>query len=177
MARRCSDPMHAFLEFAADGYAASLFCPAYIGPGAGLTLVGSFLAILGAGGLLLLTLLSWPLRILWLLIRPGRRFRKGVSQVVVVGLDGLDPRRTDRLIAEGRLPNLAELKRTGTAARLGTTLPPISPVAWSSFQTGVNPGKHAIFDFLNRHAAFDFLNHSKQPHGAAHGTRVRFKNK
>ena len=142
--------MHAFLEFAADGYAASLFCPAYIGPGAGLTLVGSFLAILGAGGLLLLTLLSWPLRILWLLIRPGRRSRKGVSQVVVVGLDGLDPRRTDRLIAEDRLPNMAALARNGTAARLGTTLPPISPVAWSSFQTGVNPGKHAIFDFLNR---------------------------
>ena len=31
---------------------------------------------------------------------------------------------------------------------LGSTLPPISPVAWSSFQTGVNPGKHNIFDFL-----------------------------
>jgi predicted AlkP superfamily phosphohydrolase/phosphomutase len=142
--------MQALLEFAAGGFAASAFCPAYIGPGAGLTLAGSFLAILGAGVLLLLTLLSWPVRILWLLIRPGRRFRKGVSQVVVVGLDGLDPRRTDRLIAEGRLPNLAMLARTGTAARLGTTLPPISPVAWSSFQTGVNPGKHAIFDFLNR---------------------------
>src|SRR5579863_8761344 len=50
----------------------------------------------------------------------------------------------------GRLSNLARMADQGTFTELGTTLPPISPVAWSSFMTGVNPGKHNIFDFLNR---------------------------
>src|SRR5262249_738611 len=40
------------------------------------------------------------------------------------------------------------LQKQGCFKSLGSTLPPISPVAWSSFQTGVNPGKHNIFDFL-----------------------------
>ena len=49
---------------------------------------------------------------------------------------------------EGKLPHLAALRAQGCFKPLGSTLPPISPVAWSSFQTGVNPGKHNIFDFL-----------------------------
>src|SRR5262249_32958822 len=49
-----------------------------------------------------------------------------------------------------KLPNLQRLAETGSFTELATTLPPISPVAWSSFMTGVNPGKHNIFDFLNR---------------------------
>jgi hypothetical protein len=53
-------------------------------------------------------------------------------------------------MSEGRLPNFQQLAETGTFSDLATTLPPISPVAWSSFQTGVNPGKHNIYDFLNR---------------------------
>ena len=52
------------------------------------------------------------------------------------------------MLAEGKLPHLAALREQGCFKPLGTTLPPISPVAWSSFQTGVNPGKHNIFDFL-----------------------------
>jgi len=48
------------------------------------------------------------------------------------------------------LPNFAKLRENGSFHPLGTTCPPISPVAWSSFITGVNPGKHRIFDFLNR---------------------------
>jgi predicted AlkP superfamily phosphohydrolase/phosphomutase len=50
----------------------------------------------------------------------------------------------------GAMPNFAELRKNGSFRPLGTTCPPISPVAWSSFITGVNPGKHRIFDFLNR---------------------------
>jgi predicted AlkP superfamily phosphohydrolase/phosphomutase len=52
------------------------------------------------------------------------------------------------MLAAGKLPNLARLRDEGCLKPLGSTLPPISPVAWSSFQTGVNPGKHNIFDFL-----------------------------
>ena len=57
-------------------------------------------------------------------------------------------RRDERFLAEGKLPNLAALRDRGDFKPLASTLPPISPVAWSSFQTGVNPGKHNIFDFL-----------------------------
>jgi predicted AlkP superfamily phosphohydrolase/phosphomutase len=81
--------------------------------------------------------------------RKARRHRK-VDRVVVLGLDGLDPLLVDEYIEQGLLPNLASLRERGTYARLGTTWPPLSPVAWSSFSTGTNPGKHNIFDFLNR---------------------------
>lgn len=124
---------------------------AYIGPGAGIAFLGSFLILAVALGLALLSLLTWPFRflLLWL-----KRLRKGVrskvERVVVVGLDGLDPQRIRRLMNAGKLPNFKRLAEQGTFTDLATTLPPISPVAWSTFMTGVNPGKHNIFDFLNR---------------------------
>jgi predicted AlkP superfamily phosphohydrolase/phosphomutase len=57
--------------------------------------------------------------------------------------------RTDRA---GPLPNLAKLSQTGSFAPLGSSIPPQSPVAWSTFITGVDPGQHAIFDFIHRDA-------------------------
>src|SRR5438270_14031886 len=53
-------------------------------------------------------------------------------------------------MSEGKLPNLSRLKEEGSYRRLRTTFPALSPVAWSTFATGVNPAKHNIFDFLNR---------------------------
>ena len=53
-------------------------------------------------------------------------------------------------MAEGKLPNLSRLREQGSYQRLRTTYPALSPVAWSTFATGVNPAKHNIFDFLNR---------------------------
>lgn len=50
----------------------------------------------------------------------------------------------------GLLPHFARLRAEGTYRHLESTLPPLSPVAWSTFQTGVEPGKHSIFDFLHR---------------------------
>ncbi|MBX3436995.1 MAG: alkaline phosphatase family protein [Planctomycetaceae bacterium] len=124
---------------------------AYIGPGAGFTFLSSFLVLFAALGLLALSVATWPLRFVMHWIRRLRRgVRGGVKRVVVVGLDGLDPQRVHRLIDEGRMPHFKELGSRGTLCDLQTTLPPISPVAWSSFMTGVNPGKHNIFDFLNR---------------------------
>ena len=70
------------------------------------------------------------------------------QQVVVLGFDGADPKLVSQWCAEGKLPNLDKLRRTGTVQPLGTTEPPESPVAWASFATGTNPGKHGIFDFL-----------------------------
>lgn len=72
------------------------------------------------------------------------------KRVVVLGFDGLDPALTSRLIAAGRLPTFARLRDGGTVTSLGTTWPAQTPVAWSTFATGVNPGEHGIFDFLRR---------------------------
>jgi predicted AlkP superfamily phosphohydrolase/phosphomutase len=71
----------------------------------------------------------------------------------VLGVDGLDPVILDRLIAEGRMPHFAALAREGSYQRLGTSNPPQSPVAWSNFVTGRNPGGHGVFDFVHRDPA------------------------
>jgi predicted AlkP superfamily phosphohydrolase/phosphomutase len=80
-------------------------------------------------------------------------FRAGMPQtkkVVVLGIDGMDHALTSQFLAQDKLPNLARLQRRGCFKKLATTIPAISPVAWSSFQTGTNPGKHNIFDFVTR---------------------------
>jgi predicted AlkP superfamily phosphohydrolase/phosphomutase len=74
--------------------------------------------------------------------------RSRFKRVVILGLDGMDHELTEKMLDEGKLPNLAALRDQGCFKPLGSTVPPISPVAWSTFQTGVNPGKHNIFDFL-----------------------------
>ena len=71
-------------------------------------------------------------------------------KVIVLGFDGVDPELTRQLIDDGRLPNFARLEAMGGFTRLETTIPPHSPVAWSSFVTGMDPGGHGIFDFLHR---------------------------
>lgn len=75
------------------------------------------------------------------------------ERVIVLGLDGLDPRITESLLAAGELPSLARLRETGGYRRLGTTRPAQTPVAWSSFATSANPGGHGIYDFLTRNPA------------------------
>jgi predicted AlkP superfamily phosphohydrolase/phosphomutase len=71
-------------------------------------------------------------------------------RVIVLGFDGLDYDLTRDLIARGKLPNFARLAAQGSFAPLGTTVPPQSPVAWSTFITGLDPGGHGIFDFMHR---------------------------
>jgi predicted AlkP superfamily phosphohydrolase/phosphomutase len=124
---------------------------AYIGPGAGFAFLSSFLVLFLTFVLALFSFLSWPFRFLWKTVRGQRAMKKShVDKVVVLGLDGLEPTLAEKFMAEGKLPNLARLKKDGTYARLGTTTPAISPVAWSSFMTGSEPSKHNIFDFLSR---------------------------
>ena len=48
------------------------------------------------------------------------------------------------------MPNFAQLAREGSFQPLGTSNPPQSPVAWSTFVTGMDPGGHGIFDFVHR---------------------------
>jgi predicted AlkP superfamily phosphohydrolase/phosphomutase len=71
-------------------------------------------------------------------------------RVIVLGFDGLDYGLTRELMASGRLPNFSRLAERGSFTALGTSIPPQSPVAWSSFITGLDPGRHGIFDFVHR---------------------------
>lgn len=122
---------------------------AYVGPGAGIGLAGSLFAVFAAFLSALAMLLTWPIRLIIRFLfgkKPPAKAR--FQRVVILGLDGLDHGLTTEMLADGKLPNLAKLRDQGGFQSLGSTLPPISPVAWSSFQTGVNPGKHNIFDFL-----------------------------
>jgi predicted AlkP superfamily phosphohydrolase/phosphomutase len=122
---------------------------AYIGPGAGFGLVTSFFVFLNALLVSLASLLFWPVI---LLVRLARRLRLAhrplARRVVILGLDGLSPRVAEELMDRGAMPHLSALRDRGSFLDLQTTCPGISPVAWSSFQTGANPGRHAIFDFL-----------------------------
>jgi hypothetical protein len=74
-------------------------------------------------------------------------------KVVVIGLDGLDPVLLDERLAAGDAPNFARLAERSVAARVATTCPAQTPVAWSSFATGTNPGGHGIYDFIRRDPA------------------------
>ena len=77
-------------------------------------------------------------------------FADGDRRMVVFGVDGMDPEMLRQFIADGDLPNLKRLTEEGSFKPLATSVPPQSPVAWSNFITGLNPGGHGIFDFIHR---------------------------
>src|SRR5712692_142370 len=74
-------------------------------------------------------------------------------RVVVLGFDGVDAHVVEEMMASGRLPNLDALRRRGGYSPLTPTLPAQTPVSWSTFSTGLDPGGHEIFDFLKRNPA------------------------
>jgi len=123
---------------------------AYIGPGAGFALLSSFLVLFTTIILAAFSLLILPFRFLLRLILRKSRPKPWVERLIVVGFDGQDPRITEKLMQEGKLPNFKRLADKGCYRPLRTTYPSISPVAWSSFSTGTNPARHNIFDFLDR---------------------------
>ncbi|HEV3255518.1 MAG TPA: alkaline phosphatase family protein [Gemmataceae bacterium] len=69
-------------------------------------------------------------------------------KVLVLGLDGATFELMLPWIEEGHLPCLGRLVHEGAWSHLRSTIPPITPCAWSSFMTGKNPGKHGLFDFV-----------------------------
>jgi predicted AlkP superfamily phosphohydrolase/phosphomutase len=72
------------------------------------------------------------------------------QKVIVLGFDGVDAGFTERWMDEGKLPNLARLRENGTYRPLLPTTPAQTPVSWSTFSTGIDPGRTGIFDFLRR---------------------------
>ena len=71
-------------------------------------------------------------------------------KLLILGFDGMDPALLERWMKAGQLPNISRLASSGGVLPLATTHSPESPTAWASFATGVNPGKHNIYDFLVR---------------------------
>lgn len=140
---------------------------AYIDPGSGFPFLAgtTFLwaIILGFLGIFLLFIrrfLKWAKRYWWIIIiiltiiilismrSKGENNMK--EKVMILGIDAMDPNITEKLMAEGKLPNFFRLRNLGSYSRLETTVPSESVVAWSSFSTGLNPGGHGIFDFIMR---------------------------
>ena len=114
-------------------------------------MLSSFWAIFVAFLYSFYALMTWPFRQLFRFFRRRNAYGKATfKRAVILGFDGMDPELADRFMKEGRLPNLSKLRDKGTFSKLRTTFPAISPVAWSTFMTGVNPGKHNIYDFLAR---------------------------
>lgn len=72
------------------------------------------------------------------------------QRVIVLGFDGMDYSLTKELMAQGKLPNFSRMAQSGSFSPLGTSAPPLSPVAWSNFITGMDSGGHGIFDFVHR---------------------------
>lgn len=72
------------------------------------------------------------------------------KKVVVLGFDGMNPALLEEMMDAGKLPSFARLRKEGSYARMATTNPPQSPVAWASFATGRNPGGSGVYDFIVR---------------------------
>jgi predicted AlkP superfamily phosphohydrolase/phosphomutase len=73
-----------------------------------------------------------------------------MKKVIVIGLDGFEPKIAEAMMARGELPTLQKVREQGGYSRLRTTYSAQTPVAWSTYSTGTNPGGHGIFDFLSR---------------------------
>lgn len=89
--------------------------------------------------------------------RAGRGNKPPGKKVIVLGFDGMDPQLTERMMDAGDLPNFSRLRQAGGYRRLGTSIPPQTPVAFASFITGTNPGAHGIFDFIHRDPAKQYV--------------------
>lgn len=89
-------------------------------------------------------------------------------RLLVLGIDGMDPVLTQQLLDEGKMPNFARLAVEGGFEPLGTSVPPQSPVAWSTFITGLDPDGHGIYDFVHRlpEQITPFLSTSRETEGA-----------
>lgn len=82
--------------------------------------------------------------------RPGTARGRDIENMIVLGVDGMDPGLLRKYLALGKMPHCQKLIAKGGFWPLATTNPPQSPVAWSNFISGTNPGGHGIFDFIAR---------------------------
>ena len=76
------------------------------------------------------------------------------SRNIILGIDGVPFELMNRLSDKGIMPNFKELKKDFFFKKMQSSIPHISSVSWSSIITGVNPGEHGIYSFM------DFINNS-----------------
>src|SRR4051812_36256094 len=103
--------------------------------------------VLPVTAILLVVIAAAALPTLWRRAPPKSRVWQ---KMVIIGFDGMDPDLVLQLVRDRKLPNFKRLIDQGGLYPLGTTHSAESPTAWASFATGVNPGKHNIYDFLVR---------------------------
>jgi predicted AlkP superfamily phosphohydrolase/phosphomutase len=103
----------------------------------------------------------------------GSRTSPDRPGLFILGIDGMDPVILQRLIDEGKAPNFARLAASGGFEPLGTSNPPQSPVAWSNFVTGLDPGGHGIYDFVHRDPSTYLPTSSATPPPGDPGTTVK----
>ncbi|CAO0821905.1 Alkaline phosphatase family protein [Desulfarculales bacterium] len=72
------------------------------------------------------------------------------ARLFVLSLDGVSHSFVLGAVKNGLMPNMARLLREGSWARMNSVLPTVSTVAWATYMTGVNPGKHGIFGYVDR---------------------------
>ncbi len=80
-------------------------------------------------------------------------------RVLILGLDGLDPRAVDLLMAEGKMANFKRLRQGGAFGKLLSTKPLLSPIIWTTIATGKRPDVHGIGHFT----AIDNATGEKRP--------------
>ena len=123
---------------------------AYIGPGAGFAAAGSVMVLLGTFLLAFGIVLLYPIKLVVRFFMLRGKSKPKVKRMIVVGLDGFDPGLAKGFMDEGLMPNFKKMGERGTFNKLDTAFPSISPVAWSSYATGVDASRHNIYDFLTR---------------------------
>jgi predicted AlkP superfamily phosphohydrolase/phosphomutase len=72
------------------------------------------------------------------------------TRLFVLSLDGVGHSFVQHAARTGLMPNLAKLLKEGGLARMNSVIPTVSTVAWATYMTGVNPGKHGIFGYVDR---------------------------
>lgn len=93
---------------------------------------------------------------------------RAARPLVIIGWDGATPELTEAWMADGSLPHLAQLSKRGAFAPLRSLVHPLSPAAWTSMFTGLNPGRHGIWDFGHRARGTYEVHHTdaRSRHGA-----------
>jgi predicted AlkP superfamily phosphohydrolase/phosphomutase len=81
----------------------------------------------------------------------GRFFKKEKEKVAVLGIDGVPFSLLKSFIEKGLMPNLEKIIQRGTFAPMTASIPEVSSTSWSTFMTGMNPGKHNIYGFTELH--------------------------
>ena len=109
-----------------------------------------FLKLAMAVGVVASGSLAFLQRFFWAQLAQASSRSGARTKVICLGLDGMDPNLLRQYMDAGVLPNFSRLVAAGDFQAFGPSIPPQSPVAWSNFITGQDPGGHGIFDFIHR---------------------------